>query len=141
SQWFPSSFTDPQFPEITFKTSEHYMMFQKSLMFDPSLCQQIIQSDHPAETKRLGRKIKNFNKEKWDQINVGIVSKGNYLKFKQDDRLRKVLIDTGKARLVEASPTDRIWGIGFGMKEALKNKDNWGDNKLGVALERARRRL
>ena len=61
---------------------------------------------------------------------------GNLLKFSQSSELERILLDTGDAILVEASPYDRIWGIG--MKEDHRNATKpelWkGQNLLGRAL-------
>jgi ribA/ribD-fused uncharacterized protein len=43
--------------------------------------------------------------------------------------------------LVEASPGDRIWGIGFDAENAEGNEEEWGRNKLGNALMKVRERL
>ena len=70
-----------------------------------------------------------------------VVERGNLLKFTQNEHLKKILLGTGERILVEASPTDRIWGIGFNSKDAPGNKDKWGENKLGKALMRVREQL
>ena len=54
--------------------------------------------------------------------------------------LQSILLSTTPALLVEASPYDRIWGIGLpaGDRRAL-NKDTWlGENLLGYALTKVR---
>jgi len=35
---------------------------------------------------------------------------------------------------VEAAPRDRIWGIGFGARNAPANRHRWGLNLLGLAI-------
>ena len=42
---------------------------------------------------------------------------------------------------MQASPYDKIWGIGFKKENADKNRKNWGLNLLGKALVRVRSRL
>lgn len=66
---------------------------------------------------------------------------GNYYKFTQDEELKRVLLDTGDRELVEASPRDRIWGVGFGAKNAEKSRGKWGLNLLGQALMEVRDRI
>jgi ribA/ribD-fused uncharacterized protein len=73
-----------------------------------------------------------------------IVEEGNWHKFtksKEVAKFKKLLLDTGDRELVEASPEDRIWGIGFGADTADANREQWGENLLGVALMNVRRRI
>lgn len=73
-----------------------------------------------------------------------IVIDGNYHKFtisEDAENLRAMLLATGTRELVEASPRDRIWGVGFGEKNAHANRHRWGLNLLGWALEVVRERL
>jgi len=69
-----------------------------------------------------------------------IVLEGTLLKFRQNPHLRRLLDATGDKMIVEASPLDKIWGIGLGEKEALeKGEKGWrGLNLLGKALMQAR---
>lgn len=55
--------------------------------------------------------------------------------------LKKWLLETGDRELVEASPMDRIWGVGFAAKNADANRHRWGQNLLGKALMVVRTRL
>ncbi|KAI1821956.1 DUF1768-domain-containing protein [Xylaria intraflava] len=52
----------------------------------------------------------------------------------QTRSFRDVLLATGTRELVEASPFDRIWGIGFAAKSAESKRDKWGMNLLGKCL-------
>ena len=58
------------------------------------------------------------------------------LKFGQNPELRAQLKSTGKKLLYEASPTDKIGGIGLSIANVAKqtNKINYGSNLLGRAL-------
>lgn len=129
SQWFPSTFTDPDHPHLKFKTSEHYMMYRKALVFDPSKAQAIVDAETPAEAKQLGRELKGFDRVKWNKVADKAVERGNYLKFGQDDYLKGYVMATKGKILVEASETDRIWGIGFNAKDAPGKEDQWGTNR------------
>jgi ribA/ribD-fused uncharacterized protein len=73
-----------------------------------------------------------------------IVEEGTYHKFtvsEDAERLRRLLMETGDRELVEASPRDRIWGVGFGEKNAGRSRAKWGQNLLGKALMVVRERL
>jgi ribA/ribD-fused uncharacterized protein len=67
---------------------------------------------------------------------MNIVVRGNVAKFSQDERLREYLLGTGDRVLVEASPVDRIWGIGLAADHVdTKDPIKWdGLNLLGFAL-------
>ena len=58
----------------------------------------------------------------------------------QNDELRNFLLSTGDKVLVEASPSDRIWGIGLGKNnpDALDPTKWRGQNLLGFALMNVR---
>lgn len=129
SQWFPAPFVDPKYPSAHFNTSEHYMMHGKAMVFDPDVAQAILDAPTPAEAKALGRKIKNFDRNKWDEVADDIVERGNYLKFGQDRDLKGYVLETRGKTLVEASTTDRIWGIGFAAEDAPGKEDQWGANR------------
>lgn len=129
SQWWPVDFTDPDYPSIGFRTAEHYMMYRKALLFDPDVAQAIVDAKTPAEAKRLGRKVRNFDRDAWNKVADDIVERGNFLKFSQNDTLKRYLLDTGNDTMVEASPTDRIWGIGFSAEDAPGRETEWGTNR------------
>ncbi|WRT68447.1 uncharacterized protein IL334_005423 [Kwoniella shivajii] len=141
SQWFAKTFVDPNHPNVTFKTAEHYMMYHKALIFDPEVADDIVNAPTPEEAKERGRKIRNFDRKKWDETSDDVVERGNYLKFGQNEELLRVILGTRRKTLIEASPTDRIWGIGFGVDDAKGKEQEWGSNRMGLALTRARDRL
>ncbi|KAK1623540.1 hypothetical protein BDP81DRAFT_299314, partial [Colletotrichum phormii] len=125
---------------ITFKTAEHYMMHAKALLFtDPSVALSVLKADHPRKVKALGRKVHNFNEAVWNENRERIVREGNLLKFRSAPGLRRQLLATGGRELVEASPRDRIWGIGFAPEKAAGvDRDRWGLNLLGKILMEVR---
>lgn len=59
--------------------------------------------------------------------------------------LKELLLATGDRELVEASPRDRIWGVGFGAERAeqlrVTCKEKWGTNYLGKALMEVRDKI
>lgn len=82
-----------------------------------------------------------FDQQRWNSSCDGIVERGNFLKFSQNPDLKNVLLATGDKIIVEASPSDRIWGIGFDAEHAEGRESEWGANKLGEALMRVRKTL
>lgn len=138
SQWQPSAFTTG---EYTFPTAEHWMMLQKALLFGDEESAKIIMSDpDPSEAKKQGRLVKGFDPIKWDEVKYDLVVEGNVLKFTQNPDMNKKLLDTEDKVLVEASPYDKIWGIGMASIDVdAKNPAKWrGENLLGYALMEVR---
>jgi ribA/ribD-fused uncharacterized protein len=134
SQWHASSFTDG---EHTFATAEHYMMWRKAILFDDhTTAARILAADHPRPARDLGRQVANFDQATWETHRYDIVVDGNTLKFGQHDDLAAFLLDTGDRVLVEASPFDRIWGIGLREDDpGAADPARWrGLNLLGFAL-------
>jgi len=138
SQWFPSPFT---VDGVTYATAEHWMMAKKAELFNEiEIRQEILGSGTPAIAKEFGRKVKNFDDEKWSKACFEIVVEGNINKFSQRDELRKFLLNTGDKVIVEASPTDTIWGIGLAQDDPrAPSPSAWrGTNLLGFALMEVR---
>ncbi|MGD9368633.1 MAG: NADAR family protein [Desulfobacteraceae bacterium] len=141
SNWFPAPFF---IDSARYPTTEHYMMAEKARLFDDAECfAKIIVASSPAAAKRLGREVRNFDEMKWIEHRFEIVVAGNFEKFRQNDNLGDFLIQTGTKVLVEASPRDRIWGIGMGKDNPkAANPKKWnGMNLLGFALMEARARI
>lgn len=97
----------------------------------------------PKLAKQIGRQVKNFQEQVWNDSRYQIVVGGNFAKFSQNPALAEFLLGTNDKLLVEASPVDKIWGIGLGAgDEAAQNPEKWrGLNLLGFALMEVRQRL
>jgi ribA/ribD-fused uncharacterized protein len=127
---------------IKYNCVEQYMMANKAIMSkDLYTLGLIMNTDSPREQKALGRKVQNFDVDKWSKESYGVVFTGNMEKYTTHSELRKLLLDTGDDILVEASPYDRIWGIGYSAEDALKNISDWGENRLGKVLMEVRENL
>jgi len=120
-------------------------MIQKAKLFgDEEIAKRMAATTDPKEHKALGRQARGFDGEKWNESKLRIVEEGNWFKFtdsKDAEELKKQLLATGEREIVEASPMDKIWGIGYGAKNAEKNREKWGQNLLGIALMNVRKRL
>lgn len=141
SQWWISEFESDG---KKFSSAEQWMMYQKALLFnDQEIAATILITLDPAKVKQLGRKVKGFDENIWKSNCYDIVVEGNSLKFGQEASLREYLLSTGDKILVEASPYDKIWGIGMKSDaEGIDNPYNWrGQNFLGFALMEVRDRL
>ena len=123
SQWWQAAFIKD---EITYKTAEHFMMAEKARLFDDyEIRKEVIGSSHPAEAKKLGRKVKNFDATAWNECKFSIVKEANMLKFSQHVALREFLLNTKNRVLVEASPVDAILGNRFGGKRPRRTKSQF----------------
>jgi ribA/ribD-fused uncharacterized protein len=141
SQWYPSSFT---MESDEYATAEHWMMAEKARLFrDGAALSRILASRDPREAKALGRAVRGFDGEAWEAHRLSIVVAGNRAKFGQNPALKQYLLDTGDQVLVEASPYDRIWGIGLSADAAgAKVPQRWrGLNLLGFTLMAVRDEL
>lgn len=141
SQWHPCEF---EVDGVRYNCAEQYMMAEKARLFkdDESLA-KIMEASSPKVQKALGRKVENFDPEAWNAYAKVAVFKGNRAKFSQNQELLGKLFDTRGTTLVEASPFDRIWGIGLGPNHPDANdRFKWrGTNWLGEVLTDVREKL
>ncbi len=141
SQWWACGF---EIDEIRYPTAEHYMMAEKARMFgDGETLSLILEAPGPDAAKVLGRRVKGFDEAQWSAGCFDIVVRGNLAKFGQNAELRAYLAGTGEQVLVEASPLDRIWGVGLAADDPrARNPQQWrGLNLLGFALMKVRAML
>ena len=141
SQWYRCSFTADGH---TFNCAEQYMMYGKAKLFDDAAsAAAILAAAHPRDHKALGRKVKRFDDTAWKRAREGIVLAGNRAKFTQNAELRELLVATRGTTLVEASPYDKIWGIGLSAEDPrAQDVNQWkGQNLLGKILTALRDEL
>lgn len=141
SQWYPSPFT---VEGVEYATAEHWMMAEKARLFgDPEAERAAVTAGHPADAQQAGRRVRGFDEEVWARERFGIVVAGSTHKFAAHPRLGEFLRGTGERVLVEASPRDRVWGIGLAEDdERADDPSRWrGLNLLGFALMACRPRL
>jgi ribA/ribD-fused uncharacterized protein len=141
SQWHPSRF---ELDGHAFDCAEQYMMYGKAILFgDAEIAAEILAATSPKAQKALGRKVRNFDDVIWKARREQIVAQGSRAKFTQNAPLRQALLETAGTELVEASPYDRIWGIGLGATDPrAEDPSQWrGQNLLGKILTRLRDEL
>ncbi len=138
SQWYPSAFI---VDGVKYPSAEHWMMAKKALLFnDKEQYENIILTESPAKAKKMGRLVKNFDDKIWKTNASSFVIEGNWHKFSQHKNMKEFLLNTNNAIIVEASPFDKIWGIGTKTYET--NPTKWkGTNLLGFALMEVRDKL
>ncbi len=141
SQWWPAPFA---VEGKRYATAEHWMMVSKARLFgDQEAAARIGEANSPNKAKELGRQVKGFDGVAWDAEKYAVVLAGSMAKFGQNAALGKFLLETTDKIIVEASPVDRIWGIGLSADDkAAANPLRWrGQNLLGFALMETRDRL
>lgn len=131
---------------IRFSNSEQLFMYEKAMLFgDVSSMNVIAITRNPKEVKKLGRLVKGFDQDLWDNKKYDIMSSVVYEKFTQNRRLREYLLNSkyDGYTYVEASPYDKIWGVGISQDNPdVFNKDKWlGENLLGKVLGEVRERI
>jgi hypothetical protein len=141
SQWYPAPF---ELDGIGYPSAEHYMMAEKARLFgDQDSCRRILDAASPGAAKAAGRSVRDFSQDVWDRECARIVVRGNLAKFTQHPALGTYLAGTRARILAEASPTDRIWGIGLESTDPrAEDPRAWqGLNLLGFALMQVRQQL
>ncbi|MEM6258263.1 MAG: NADAR family protein [Planctomycetota bacterium] len=108
-------------------TSEHYFQAQK--FKDTAYREKIRKTVSPMIAARLGRSRKVKIRKDWESCKVGVMQDAVYAKFTQHEELRRLLLDTGDAKIIEHTVNDRYWGDGG---------DGSGKNMLGQILMRVR---
>jgi ribA/ribD-fused uncharacterized protein len=141
SQWYPSPFT---VDGVSYPTAEHWMMAGKARLFgDADAERRVLAAPHPKAAKAIGRQVRGFVERRWLDERFELIVRGNVAKFEQHAAMGEFLLGTGDRVLVEASPVDRIWGIGLAADdERAGDPELWrGLNLLGFALMETRSRL
>jgi ribA/ribD-fused uncharacterized protein len=121
--------------------SEQYFMKKKQEMFDPEnadLGERIMRTKSAGKIKSLGREVHGFKEERWNKERYKIMLKANLLKFKANKEIKKILLATDNKRIFEASPSDRIWGIGYAVEDVPADESLFGLNLLGKVLMEVR---
>lgn len=137
-QWTESRF---EVDGETYRCAEQYMMAEKARLFgDEEIRRKILASESPREHKALGREVRGFDAATWERERLAIVVRGNLAKFRQNPAMLAALLQTGARTMVEASPIDRIWGVGLRADDPrIHDPALWrGLNLLGEALMEVR---
>jgi len=141
SQWALSPFV---IDGVTYNCAEQWMMAGKARLFgDTRMEAMIMASPSPRDQKRFGRQVQGFDLTTWKAKAQAIVTEGSMAKYTQNPDYRDKLLATAGTTLVEASPHDRIWGIGLREDDPrAHDRASWpGKNWLGEILTAVRDEL
>lgn len=121
-----------------FESSEQYFMYRKAVFFkDFETAELILKAESPKEAKKLGRKVKGFDDSLWDTVKTQCMFDACYAKYTQNEEYKQELLkeEYRDKTFVEASPYDRIWGIGIDEDHVNpEDTSDWGQNLLGKTL-------
>lgn len=111
SQWYKAGFT---IGNVTYNCCEQFMMAEKARLFnDLDTLALIMATNDPKKQKALGRQVKGYDDVKWREHAKMAVYRGNYAKFTQNPLLAAEMLQHRGKTFVEASPYDKVWGIGM----------------------------
>lgn len=114
--------------DIMYPTNEHAFQAAKTLLISQRL--EIAELATPGQAKRAGRKVKL--RTDWEQIKTIIMGEVVLNKFQQNPELKKLLLETGDAELIEKNCWhDNIWGNCDCGREKCRVV---GENRLGIIL-------
>ena len=131
SNWWMCTFT---YKGVTFLSSEQALMWEKAKLFgDEETAAKILKTTSQKAIKDLGREVKNYVDLVWAERRYNVMVDILIEKFGQNEVLKEALMNTEDADLYEASPFDKIWGIG-----STDVNDIHGKNLLGRALMHVR---
>lgn len=136
SNW---AYTPIVYDSFKINYTEIALMYEKAILFnDMKMADKIINSKHPKEAKRLGRLVKNFDNRIWNDNRELISFKVLLNKIQQSNKTYHEVKNNKHLYFVEASPYDKIWGIGLAPDDPrAKDKSQWqGLNLLGKSWDR-----
>ena len=154
TEW-PSNFKDTSFTWEAFGESHHFFCTEQAFMWakakyfgDEETAKEILkpksEGNNPMWCKQCGRWVNGYDDAEWNLVRYSFMLEVNMCKYTQDKKLQAKLLDPqfdGKL-FVEASPTDKIWGIGFAQNEAPDDESLWkGQNLLGQVVTNVRKTI
>lgn len=131
-----------------FRWSEQIFMLIKTIYFYnkgilsdkqySKFLSELFNADSPMDTKKVGRSLPLTDADlaEWNDISRDAMYYANWYKYQNNER-RAQLEATNGRRLVEASPYDKIWGVGFKVQD-FRRGNCQGENRLGSVLEELR---
>ena len=122
-----------------YQSSEQFIQSQKARFFkDRQAYDRIMGCNTPLDCKEEARRIRGFEKKRWDPVAKELCLPGIQAKFEQNPDLMKLLLATGNKRIVE-SARDKVWGTGFALgSEECLDSSKWTQGIMGEILEHVR---
>ena len=107
--------------------------------YSSTLC-KILRARTPRDHKWLGKSTPNFDELVWYKASSPAVTACSVIRAEMDPQLGMIYEESEGLRFAEASPTDRIWGVGLAIDDpAIDDWKTWkGENRLGKCHDEAR---
>lgn len=141
SNWCPSPF---DLDGIRFSSAEQYIMYRKCMTFgDSASAQAVLATNDTARQQKIARDADGYVESVWAGMRQMVAVRALLAKFSQNGALKRQLLDTGDAWLVECAHSDVTWACGIRLNEPERlDADKWrGQNILGFALMEVRAML
>lgn len=148
---FPNSILDGIPDNVVVHSGEHLFHALKAVFFlkNVAAARNILKASTAKTAKELGNEARHIDPDwiwddaHWLELAPGLMYITLYFKFRDTPGLSAQLLATGDMELVEASPFDRVWGIGLAALDPLaEDRTKWrGQNLLGVNLMNIRTQL
>ena len=138
SNWYLSPF---DLDGVHYSSAEQYIMYQKCVLFgDTASAKAVLATNDTEAQQTIGRHAKGYIGAVWAGRRQLVAVRGLLAKFSQNEDLKKKLLDTGEAWLVECAYSDTIWACGIRLNEDERfDVSKWrGQNILGFALMEVR---
>ena len=122
-----------------FFCSEQLFMYLKAITFkDYTMANNILFCKTPQQAKQFGRMVKNYKDKIWDNERDDCMFYALVAKFNSCIEFRNFILKHKDKIFAEASPYDKIWGIGLPETDPRATDPNqWlGENRLGKCLNR-----
>lgn len=136
SNWHTSPFV---LNGVDYINTEQYMMLGKAMLFmDYASLLEMQKTNNPYSLKKLGRKVKGFDQSVWESRCLEYMIPALLAKFVSNKDCFHQLMSTGNTMIVEASSSDKVWGIGMSeADDGIEDQNNWPEgvkNYLGWCL-------
>jgi ribA/ribD-fused uncharacterized protein len=136
SNWARSPFV---IDGVSYNCAEQWIMACKARACgDDAVLTKIMSSQSARKQKELGRSLDPKAVQRFWRLQDKMAAQltGARAKFQQNEALMLKLLRTGQKVIAEASPSDRVFGIGLAPSDPLaQDPSNWkGTNLLGKAL-------
>lgn len=106
---------------VKYPTSEHAYQTNK-FSNNIKISTLIKNAQSPSEAKRLSIVYKKEQREDWDNVKLSVMTEIIYEKARQHEEIRRKLLETNDAEIIENSMLDYFWGCG---------KNDSGQNNMG----------